>query len=1104
MSSLNRDYNAEAEGHRSGTGPFFGGKSRLASNRMAENMDLSPSESPEPSRREFLRLMGASMALAGAAGCIRMPEEKLVPYAHRPPSRTPGEPVRYATAMEIGGIAQGLLVTSYDGRPVKIEGNPNHPLNRGACDAIAQASILELYDPDRSRGVIRRNADGTREASSWEEFARWARNVFKGDGREICVLSEVSRSPSLAAMRARLKKAMPKVQWFEYDPVAGIVHGQPGYFRRAMELRTAKIIVSLDADLFGGGDPMALKYSRDFAAGRRLDGDRVEMNRLYVVESAPTLTGACADHRLAVPPSAVEVAAAQIAIALGVGAVAIAKEAHNVLDRTFVERLAADLRANPGRSIVVAGPRQPPNVHSLVTELNFNLNNLGEAMRHYSDSGSDAINLPIESEGVQTLAEAVRAGKVSTLLILGGNPAYNSPADLKFGDVVTKVGNTVHLGLHDDETSQLCTWHLSRSHYLESWGDARTFDGTVSIVQPLIEPLFDGHSAIEVLATILGNVNGIEGGGYGIVRRTFQSLTTKPFSEWKWKKALADGIVDRTPDDVTGFDYNRLGTIVSGGSAAGGRDGLYELVFLQDGKVYDGRFANNGWLQEMPDPMTRVTWGNAAMMNEKTAAKIGVKRDEIVALKVEESPEVEFPVLFQPGMPDGVIAVALGYGRTAAGSIGNGVGGNAYLLRDSKSIERGWAVVTARPTGKTHVLATVQDHHIIDTVGKEAVQERIPELIHEGTLAEYRKDPSLGHKKSDAPSIFDQHRLDGRPSGATAGLSNSAAHTAGPAGSGTPPANVPTHDFHRWGMAVDLTTCTGCGACVIACQAENNIPIVGREQVLLGREMHWIRVDRYFRRTDIPVCQQTETDIPVCQQTEHQSRVGQAERSPTNGPENVGGTALRLSHPTSETDKNVCPPGRSVHQPVLCMQCENAPCEEVCPFGATTHSLEGLNMMTYNRCGGTRYCSNNCPYKVRRFNYFDFNCGTLKDLYTPNLVREPISELLRMQKNPDVTVRMRGVMEKCTYCIQRIEHARIAAKRDADRPLGDGEIQTACQQTCPAGAIVFGDLNDPSSRVSKLHALARSYGLLNPELNTKPRTRYLARVRNPAPGLDPV
>jgi molybdopterin-containing oxidoreductase family iron-sulfur binding subunit len=1041
--------------------------------------------------------MGASLALAGASGCIRMPEEKLVPYAHRPPSRTPGEPVRYATAMEIGGIAQGLLVTSYDGRPVKIEGNPSHPLNRGACDAIAQASILELYDPDRSRGVIRRNADGTREASSWEEFARWAKGVFKGDGKGICVLSEASNSPSLAHMRERFKKALPKSTWYEYEHMVeaelclggtrslkdGLwtYHGPSCHELDILDLTRAKVIVSLDADLFGGGDPMAIKYARDFAAGRRLHGaGHGEMNRLYVIESVPTITGACADHRQAIRPSSIAPFLMQLRQALAPPA-RHPKKFDSGIDEAFVEQLAADLKANVGRSVIVVGKRLDPTSRNFAADLNAELGSFGRSVVNYAPAHSEVAD-QMDLSGMRFYSAWRGDGSFDTLLILGGNLAYDAPSDAYFAKLLKNAKNTIHLAIHDNETSRLCDWHLSRAHYLESWGDARTFDGTVSIVQPLIEPLFDGRSAVEVLAMILGDKDDVDSGGREIVRRTFRSLTGKPFSEWKWKKSLADGVIEGSAWPVEKVEGGTAGQFPSmeGENWALLDASELEVVFFTDAKVYDGRFANNGWLQEMPDPMTRVTWGNAALMNEKTAVKIGVKRDEIVALKVEESPEVEFPVLFQPGMPDGVIAVALGYGRTAAGNIGNGVGGNAYLLRDSKSIERGWAVVTARPTGKTHVLATVQDHHIIDTVGKEAVQERIPELIHEGTLAEYRKDPSLGHK-----NVFGTRRVP----------APSAPHTAcAEYNEGTPPANVPTHDFHRWGMAVDLTTCTGCGACVIACQAENNIPIVGREQVLLGREMHWIRVDRYFRRTD----------IPVCQQTEHQGRVGQAERSSTDGSENVGGTALRLSHPTSETDKNVCPPGRSVHQPVLCMQCENAPCEEVCPFGATTHSLEGLNMMTYNRCGGTRYCSNNCPYKVRRFNYFDFNCGTLKDLYTPNLVREPISELLRMQKNPDVTVRMRGVMEKCTYCIQRIEHARIAAKRDADRPLRDGEIQTACQQTCPAGAIVFGDLNDPNSRVSKLYALARSYGLLNPELNTKPRTRYLARVRNPAPGLDPV
>ena len=840
---------------------------------------LSTSEHSEHSRREFLRLMGASLALAGASGCIRMPEEKLVPYAHRPPSRTPGVPVSYATAMEIGGIAQGLLVTSCDGRPIKIEGNPNHPLNRGACDAIAQASILELYDPDRSRGVIRRNADGTREASSWEEFARWAKEVFKGDGEGICVLSEVSSSPSLADMRARLKKALPKAEWYEYEPSGdvGFSLGDAVLLHDVMfsdrmpshgvlDLAQAKIIVAIDADLFGGGDPMAIKYARDFAAGRRLHGADGEMNRLYVIESAPTVTGACADHRRPLRPSAIPYFVRHLGQALG-----LAEDMppiHSGIDSVYVEQIAADLKTNRGKSVIIPGRRLDLSTRILVDKLNDALGSIGPIIVPYK---APSRTFP----GIHDLDKRLLNGTIATLLILDGNPTYNAPDDLCFANSLTRVKNTIHLGLHDDETSRLCSWHLSRAHCLESWGDAVTYDGTVSIVQPLIEPLFDGRSGIEVLAMILGDKDGVDGSGYGIVRRTFHSLTSKSSSEWKWKKALADGVVEGTawkpalkPDEDRRKPlYLESPIVEQAGDAPPLKTGKYELVFLLDAKVYDGRFANNGWLQEMPDPMTRLTWENAALMNENTAKKIGLKRDELVALEGEETQEVEFPVLFQPGMPEGVIAVALGYGRTAAGNIGNGVGSNAYLLRDSKSIERSWTVVTARPTGKTHALATVQDHHIIDRVGKEAVQERIPDLIHEGTLAEYRKDPSLGHTNvfgtrrvpapsaphtacaeysEGTPSIFDEHRLDGRPSGATAGLSSSAANTAGQASSGTPAANVPAHDFHRWGMAVDLTACTGCGACVVACQAENNIPIVGRDQVLLGREMHWIRVDQYF------------------------------------------------------------------------------------------------------------------------------------------------------------------------------------------------------------------------------------------------------------------
>jgi Fe-S-cluster-containing dehydrogenase component len=1129
-------------------------------------MGLSPLDSladflpkiPDASRREFLKLMGASLGLAGLTGCIRMPEEKLAPYAHRPQNRMPGVPVSYATAMEIGGIAQGLLVTSIDGRPIKIEGNPSHPLNRGACDAIAQASILQLYDPDRSRGVIRRE-NGVARESSWEEFAKWAKEHFKGDGDGVCFISEASTSPSLDDMRSRLQDTLPHATWLSYEPLRQTVHPRlfEEFVHEVYELSEAKVIVSLDTDLFGGGSPMAIKYGRDFAVGRRPDeSGAAPMNRLCVVESLSTITGACADYHRVLRPSAITRFVAELAYELGV--LPNAGDAKSGIEKQFIQQLKADLVGNAGKSVIVGGPRLSRDEREVVRAMNLVLGNQGKTVFHYPVGG---IMRPQRLEENREVREKLDSNSIEALVILGGNPVYDAPADFRFGELVKKVKHTIHLGPYLDETSKVCDWHLSQAHYLESWGDARAFDGTVSIGQPLIEPLFDGRSAIELLAIILGDKTGIEGGGYAVVRRTFHQLLGNESTDWRWKNALAEGIVHSTAlkppkadNSVPAIDKNakpstgngpsrvRLPELPTLPTSAQSHEGECELVFFTDSKVYDGRFANNGWLQELPDPMTRLTWDNAALMSPKTAEKIGVKQDELVAIspgdkspaspvgtaenspavhcwdsetpqlssaspvgtaeadpqrfsrpygraggvenallpsdeslgysqatlqvampvaatisigndvasgaspavpaaKAGETPapqgkmeagadtEVLAPAFFVPGMADGVIGLALGYGRTAAGSVGNGVGVNAYVLRDSASIARGWRNVKVRPTGKMYRLATVQDHHIVDPLGKKAVQDRIPELVREGTLAEFKKDPALGIKPAVAPSIFDEHGVNA-PTTESSSLK--------------PHASILSP--HRWGMAIDLGACTGCGACVVACQAENNIPIVGKEQVLLGREMHWIRVDRYFR------------DTP-------------------------GGPA-------------------AVHQPVPCMQCENAPCEEVCPFAATTHSQEGLNMMTYNRCGGTRYCSNNCPYKVRRFNFFDYNRGTLKDMYLPNLAREPVSELVKMQKNPEVTVRMRGVMEKCTYCIQRIERARITAKREGDRPIADGEIRTACQQSCPTGAIVFGDLNDPQSRVSKLCALPRCYGLLDTELNTRPRTRYLVRVRNAVAGLE--
>jgi Fe-S-cluster-containing dehydrogenase component len=1021
----------------------------------------------EPTRRDFLSLMGASLALAGVAGCTRWPEEKLAPEAHRAENRAPGESKYYATAFELGGMGQGVLVKCVDGRPVKVEGNPLHPLNRGAADAIAQASVLELYDPDRSRGVIRREG-GKRVESSWEEFAKWARENIPADGEGFCVLGEATNSPSMLDMRSRLQQAMPRTQWFEYEPISndnerkGInytfpftfdqdwtvdrpsyVDDRPSYVEKShqiklfrlsnfscvLELSKADVVVSVDADIFGDGNPLAIKYARDFASRRKLD-DRAtarsddkqppEMNRLYVIESLHTITGACADYRYAADPSEI------VTFVEGLFKAIKGDQTDGAIRTAFMNRVVADLLAHAGRSVVIAGPRQSWQLHACVAAINHKLGNIGNAVQFYPEPESR--QTPYRNT-LDSLIELIQNGKVHTIAILGGNPVYNAPADFSFDEVLKKVPNRIRLAIYEDETSDSCTWHLSRKHYLESWGDARTYDGTISITHPLIEPLFDGRSAVELLAMILDDKEGLADSGEAIVRRAIKAAIGDSFSDWAWKKALADGIVEgsnwksipinellsRLLIDIPEVPHE-LGVI--------GRNA--SLLLYADSKVYDGRFANNGWLQELPDPMTRLTWGNAALMSPAMADELPVHNDDIVSLEVEGLKPLLAPVLIVPGMADGVVGLALGYGRQFAGTIGDNVGANAYLLRSNFAMNlHSQCWIAVRPTGQKAKLATVQDHHVFDALGKRAIQDRIPEIVVEGTLEKYRADQSLGIEKTAAKSLFQEHKFDGRVDGRDA--------------EGANPLGLPDHRFHRWGLIVDLSACTGCGACVVACQAENNIPIVGKEQVLLGREMHWIRVDRYFRDGDEPA---------------------------------------------------------SVHQPVLCMHCQNAPCESVCPVAATTHSQEGINMMTYNRCVGVRYCLNNCPYKVRRFNFFDYNRGQLTDLYTPNLARRPISELLRMQKNPDVTVRMRGVMEKCNYCVQRIEHARIVARREGDRPIRDGEIQTACQQSCPAQAITFGDLNDPASRVSRLAAQARAYGLLDGYLHTEPRTRYLAKVRN--------
>jgi len=963
--------------------------------RLGENVDwenLAPS-----TRRKFLQVMGASLALAGLAGC-RWPRETIVPFA-RPAGYTPGVPQRYATSMELAGVASGLVVTSYDGRPIKVDGNPEHPQNRGGSDLLAQASILDLYDPARSRSPLSREiAGGAARNRTWEEFSDFARGRmtdFKSRGGEsLYILSEATSSPSMAAMRARLQGAFPRAVIAEYESIsrdnertgAVLAFGRP--MRAVYSLESADVIVSLDAD-FLGAHPASVAHARDFAAGRR-NRDRVKANRLYAVESAYTITGGKADHRFTVPSRWIPVVAGRLAAEIlgddpGARAALAAYTSHPFMPR-FIAAMARDLKCSRGRSIIVAGPRQPADVHALAHAMNAALGNVGTTVRYAAEEGPER---PSHVEAIASLADAARAGKIDTLIILGGNPVFDAPADIEFARALAAVPASAHLSLHEDETSRACHWHLPRAHYLESWGDARAWDGTVGITQPLIEPLYGGKSPIEVLS-ILCDPSPMS--GYDIVRRAMSSFAGADFEAF-WRSSLNDGFVSGSAYPIETPTVRPLLHIPMRGAPPAFAANDLEIVFVPDSKVYDGRFAGNAWLQELPDPMTKVTWDNAALISPATAAALGVRADDVVALQYGGR-EVEIPVYVMPGVADRSVIVPLGYGRTAAGPIGNGVGASAQALRMSGAMGFDGGL-TVRRVGRVHALSCTQNHHMIDLVGLRETQRRVGELVREVDSETYKRNPEAVRIRSE----------------------------------GEPAQLFPPHDYesdHRWGMAIDLDSCTGCGACMIACQAENNVPVVGREQVKRGREMHWLRIDRYFS--------------------------GAPERPEVS------------------------------HQPLACVQCENAPCEQVCPVGATAHSHEGLNEMVYNRCIGTRYCANNCPYKVRRFNWFNFHKRTV--------------QIEKMMYNPDVTVRGRGVMEKCTFCVQRIEGAKIRARVEGGRPIADGEVVPACAQACPSRAIVFGDLNDPQSRVHALHVNARSYGLLE-EINTRPRTQYLAKLRNP-------
>jgi len=935
----------------------------------------------EISRRNFVRIMGASLALAGLGACTKQPVEKIVPYVRQPPEVTPGKPLYFATAMTMGGYGIGVIATSQEGRPTKIEGNPDHPASLGATSIFAQAGVLDLYDPDRAQ-AIRHGA----EPSDWQTFLAAMDEEMRAQkgnqGARLRILTQTITSPTLHSQLQALLTDYPAAKWSQWEPVTrdNVREGARQAFGEVVETHysfdRADVVVALDSD-FLVSHPASLRYARHFAQRRRVTaGGNASMNRLYVAEPTPTLTGAMADHRL--PLAAGEVEELARALAAHVAGAPDAASPH----AEWIQAVAQDLRQSAGSGIVIAGESQPPAVHALAHRINNALGNAGHTISYTAPPEPAPVN---QLESLRALAGEMEHGAIDLLIIIGGNPVYDAPIDLNLASGMQKVRTCVRLGMDENETSRYCHWSIPATHYLESWSDVRAFDGTVTIIQPLIEPLYDGktaHELVDALARQPGRSS------YDIVRDYWETQRLFPDFEKNWRQALSDGILPNTP-----LPIRPITSVLSPAESTSSQQPeaqTLELIIRPDPTLWDGTYSNNAWLQELPKPFSKLTWDNAALISAKLAEREQLQNGDVVELRMGGR-VLQAPVWITPGQAEKSVTLHMGYGRESAGAVGNHAGFSAYLLRHSDALwhSRG---LQLRKTGTTYPLSVTQQHHNVE--GRD--------IIREGTLEEYKANPRFIDRDFERRPGRDETLYD-------------------------------PDEFkylgYKWGMSIDLNTCIGCGACAIACQAENNIPVVGKDQVARGREMHWIRVDAYFRGS---------IDSPEFN-----------------------------------------------HQPVPCMHCENAPCELVCPVGATVTDDEGLNVQVYNRCIGTRYCSNNCPYKVRRFNFLEFNAG--------------MTPIQKMVKNPDVTVRSRGVMEKCTYCTQRINAARITAE-EADRGIRDGEVIPACQAACPVSAIVFGDLNDPHSRVSQRKAQPLDYWMLG-ELNTRPRTSYLAKLRNPNPDL---
>ncbi|MEO6811767.1 MAG: TAT-variant-translocated molybdopterin oxidoreductase [Isosphaeraceae bacterium] len=965
---------------------------------LQDEFPSQASELTDPaSRRTFLKFMGASLGLAGVSGCVVQPAEMIVPYVKQPEELVPGKPLYFASAAPLGGYGVGVLVESHMGRPTKIEGNPAHPASLGGTDAFAQAEVLALYDPDRSQVVLHNG-----RVSTWDDFlavitkARAERLAKKGAGLRI--LTETITSPTLAHQLRQILKTFPEAKWHVFDPVsrdharAGAVLAFGEDVEPIHHLDKADVVLALDADFLSWG-PARLKDARQFTS-RRESVDGPGVNRLYVAEACPTITGAMADQRL--PVSASRIAEIARAVAHGLGVEGVSPVGSNP-DAAWIKAVVDDLKSHQGAALVLVGETQSAEVHALGHAINHTLGNVGKTIEYLPPIEER----PGDGEGgtLLDLVEAMDRDEVESLLILGGNPVYAAPADIDFAKRLDKVPLSVHLSLHEDETTVHCHWHIPEAHFLETWGDIRAFDSSATIQQPLIAPLYGGKAAVELLEVVL---NGSTKSARGIVTAFWKDSKGKDQSDSDfdtfWRETLRIGLVADTASKVREVTLKGVANLEWPQGGSGG----IEILFRPDPTIWDGRFANSGWLQELPKPLTKLSWDNAALLSQRTADRLGVKamglhgESDMVSV-VYQDRAIQLPAWIMPGHADESVTIHLGYGRLRGGTVGTGSGANAYALRTSVTP---WIGVGAKVfnTGESYCLATMQ--HQQTMLGRN--------LVRTATVEEFRDHPKFAQEP-------DEH------------LSREMTLWENP----DPQLRRQQGEGNAWGMTINLNTCIGCNACVVACQAENNIPVVGREQVLAGRNMHWIRIDRYFEGND------------------------------TVNP-------------------------RIYHQPVPCMHCENAPCELVCPVAATTHSAEGLNEMTYNRCVGTRYCGNNCPYKVRRFNFFEY-----ADHKTPSL---------KLLNNPDVTVRSRGVMEKCTYCVQRINSARIASEMEGRTRVGGNEVETACQGVCPTRAISFGNMNDPEGDVAKLKKSPRNYALLA-ELNTRPRTTYLAKLTNPNPEM---